>query len=169
LSATGCSGAGSALTCGMRYTQGQIRGLLDISVETFRAWREAVPALGRHKGHAPTFAPGDVVALAVVADLVRDFGTKVGTLTDRLEELFATCHGMSWLSLEPCVVLIDRTGVRLVSADDPRRLACDRNVLVMPCAPIVERLRRNLIAAEPEEAQGRLRFPLSGLAGGSAS
>ena len=154
--------------CDMRYTQGQIRGLLDIPIETFRAWRDAVPALAQHKGHGPTFTPGDVVALAILTDLVRNFGTRVGTLTDRLDVLFATCHGMSWLSLEPCVVLIDQATVRLVTADDPRRLACDHNVLVMPCSPIVERLRRQLIATEPEDAQGHLQFPLNSLAGGSA-
>ncbi len=84
----------------MRYTQSQIRELLSISVDAFRTWRDAIPALAQHKGHAPSFTPGDVVAMAIVAELVRDFGMRVGSVGDRFDQLLWTdhmLHGMSKL------------------------------------------------------------------------
>ena len=149
----------------MRYTQSQIRQLLDIPVETFRTWRDAVPALRRHRGHGPTFAPGDVIALAVLTEAVRLFGVRVGSIGVRLDELFATCNVMSWLALESCVVMIEAERVRVIPADDARRVATEQATLVVPCAPIVDRLRGSLLASEPVDRQGQLQFPPTRIAG----
>lgn len=143
----------------MRYTQSQIRDLLSISVDAFRVWREAVPALTKHKGHAPTFTPGDVVALAVLAGLVTDFGLRVGVIGERLNGLFETCHGRSWLSLENCVVIIEVDSVRLVDAGNIKAAAPTVSSICVPCAPIVARLQALLVATEAEQTQGHLQFP----------
>jgi hypothetical protein len=142
----------------MRYTQSQIRGLLSISVDAFRTWRDAIPALASHKGHAPSFTPGDVVAMAVVAELVRDFGVRVGIVGGRLDELIRECRGQSWLSLETCVVLIEAGSIRLVEANSLLRLPAEASKLLVPCGPIVARLRSALTATE-SEPQGYLQFP----------
>ena len=105
----------------MRYTQSQIRELLSISVDALRTWRAAIPALAAHKGHAPSFTPGDVVAIAIVAELVKDFGVRVGTVGGRFDQLFRECRGKSWLSLESCIALIEADSIRLVDAGKPVR------------------------------------------------
>lgn len=143
----------------MRYTQGQIRELLSISVDAFRTWRDTIPALAMHKGHAPTFTPGDVVAMAIVAELVRDFGARVGTVGDRFDQLFRECRGKSWLSLESCVVIIEADSIRLVDAAIPYGLVCEASAICVPCAPIVARLRAELTTSEAEQVQGALQFP----------
>lgn len=143
----------------MRYTQGQVRDLLDVPIETFRRWRDGVSALSRHKGHGPTFSPGDVVALALMADLVNIYGVRVNTLAARLDELFELSHGCSWLTLESCVIVISSEETRMMQADDPRRDAAEGTVLSIPCRPIVQRLRTKLIAAEIDDPQTRLQFP----------
>lgn len=143
----------------MRYTQGQIRELLGIPVETFRTWRDAVPALAQHRGHGPTFTPGEVVALAVVAELVRDYGIRVGAMSSRLIQLFEHCRGLSWLALESCCVLIESESVNVVKLDDFGGSAPRRAMFVFPCAPIVARLRATLSAADPVSTQGHLQFP----------
>ncbi|NJS14119.1 MAG: hypothetical protein HC788_05260 [Sphingopyxis sp.] len=142
----------------MRYTQSQIRELLSISVDAFRTWRDAIPALAPHKGHAPSFTPGDVVAMAILAELVRDFGVRVGAVGDRFEQLFKECGGKSWLSLENCVALIDADNFRLVDASHTSRTP-DSATLCVPCAPIVARLRAALTATEVDQVQGHLQFP----------
>jgi hypothetical protein len=109
----------------MRYTQGQVRDLRDIPVETFRTWREMLPALGRHRGHGPTLTPGDIVSLAVIAEIVRDYGIKIGTVATRLSEILA------------------------------------QTKLVVPCRPIIARLRVTLSEAEPDGTQGHLPCTLS--------
>ncbi|MEI8395026.1 MAG: hypothetical protein WCF85_09845 [Rhodospirillaceae bacterium] len=143
----------------MRYTQGQIRELLSISVDAFRAWRDAIPALAAHKGHAPSFTPGDVVAMAIVGELVRDFGVRVGTVGDRFDQLFRECRGKSWLSLENCVAIIEAGGIRLVDPMALHRQAPGASTICVPCAPIVSRLRSALTASEAEQVQGYLKFP----------
>lgn len=143
----------------MRYTQSQIRELLSISVDAFRTWRDAIPALALHKGHAPSFTPGDVVAMAIVAELVRDFGVRVGTVGDRFDQLFRECGGKSWLSLENCVALIEADNVRLVDASLAHRRSPDASTLCVPCAPIIARLRAALTATEADQVQRHLQFP----------
>ena len=59
-----------------------------------------MPALARRKGHGPTFSPGDVVALALLSDLVNHFGVRVNTVAARLDEVFEACNASSWLVLE---------------------------------------------------------------------
>lgn len=148
----------------MRYTQSQIRELLSISVDAFRTWRDAIPALALHKGHAPSFTPGDVVAMAIVAELVRDFGVRVGTVGDRFDQLFKECRGRSWLSLENCVALIDGESFRLVDVNLTRQRSPDASTLYIPCAPIIARLRSVLTATEVDQVQGHLQFPPTSVA-----
>lgn len=143
----------------MRYTQSQIRELLSISVDALRTWRDAIPALGSHKGHAPSFTPGDVVATAIVAELVRDFGMRVSTVGGRLDQLFKECHGKSWLALETCAAMIDSDGIRLVDAGTFSRPLPDTSTLFVPCGPIISRLQSVLTATEADLAQGHLQFP----------
>ena len=143
----------------MRYTQSQIRDLLSISQDAFRAWRNAVPALALHKGHAPSFTPGDVVALAIIAELVRDFGVRVGTAAARFDQLFDECRGRSWVSLEDCVALIEADNLRLVDTNIVAHRLPTTSTLCVPCAPIIARLRSALVTTELEEAQGHLQFP----------
>jgi hypothetical protein len=150
----------------MRYTQSQIRDLLGIPVETFRSWRSAIPALSRCRGHGPAFTPGDVVALAIVAELVRDYGVRIGTVGERLDQLFQACRGSSWLALESCCVLIDTSSVGILQVGELSGREFKRSALVVPCAPIVNRLRGSLAEAEPDSAQGRLRFPPAMVASG---
>ncbi|CZT37323.1 hypothetical protein GA0004734_00042810 [Rhizobium sp. 9140] len=143
----------------MRYTQSQIRELLSISVDAFRTWRDAIPALAAHKGHAPSFTPGDVVAMAIVAELVRDFGVRVGTVGGRFDQLIRECRGKSWLALETSVALIEADSIRLVDAGTHARPSPDASTLCVPCGPIVSRLQAALTATEADLAQGYLKFP----------
>ncbi|EEW24412.1 hypothetical protein [Rhodobacter ferrooxidans] len=147
----------------MRYTQSQIRELLSISVDAFRTWREAIPALAAHKGHAPSFTPGEVVSMAIMAELIRDFGMRVGTVGDRFDQLFKECRGRSWLSLEDCVALIDADSFRLVDVSFVHRRSLDVSTLCVPCAPIIARLRSTLTATEVDQVQGHLQFPPTSL------
>lgn len=146
----------------MRYTQGQVRDLLDLSVDGFRTWRELIPALAVHKGHGPTFTPGDVVVLAMIGELVKDYGVRVGLMADRFDRLFIECRGQSWVSLENRAVIFSRDALRMADASAIRAPGVDgATAIVIPCAPIVARLRIVLVASEVEEPQGYLKFPPS--------
>ena len=149
----------------MRYTQSQVRGLISISVDDFKTWRKVIPVLTAHKGHGPTFTPGDVMALAIVAELVRDFGIRVGTIAAQLDQLFTDCHGRSWLSLESCLVLLKADEVQLTDATASQRPLSEQTTIAVPCAPIVARLQSALTGSEADTARGYLRFPPTSLTG----
>lgn len=57
------------------------------------------------KDHGPTFTPGDVVALAIIGELVKDYGVRVELMDDRFDRLFTGCRGQSWVSLKTCIAL----------------------------------------------------------------
>lgn len=162
---TGCVGACNRLFGLMLYTQGQVRDLLQVPVETLRRWRGGVPALAQHRGHGPTFSPGDVVALAVVSDLVNLYGLRVNSLSGRLDQLFELCHGCSWLTLETCIILIMPDYVRLTPVAGHRLGEAGGTILIIPVKPIVARLRTKLVSSEVNEPQPRLNFPPTALAG----
>lgn len=143
----------------MRYTQSQVRDLLGITVDTFRVWREAIPALHQHKGHAPTFTPGDIVALAALSDLIGLFGIRVGFLSSQFNEMFLVCRGMSWQSLRDCVFLVHSNEFRLVNSTDPLLPLRQHPIVCVPCAPIIDRLQISLLATEVHQAQGHLSLP----------
>jgi hypothetical protein len=148
----------------MRYTQSQIRDLLSISLDSVRAWRSAIPALAIHKGHTPSFTPGDVVAMAIVAELVRDFGVRVGSVGARFDELFQACQGQSWPSLETCVAVIEAEKFFLIEAEAFVRRPCSTSIICVPCRPIITRLRLALAANEPDPTQCNLPFPPTAVA-----
>lgn len=150
----------------MLFTQGQVRSLLEIPFETLRRWREHIPALARHKGHAPSFTPGDVVALALISDLVAQYGVRPNALASSFDSLVQACHGCSWMMLETCVAVFDATGVRLLQASDARRDLGEGLILSAPCRPLVERLRARLVDVEPEAVQPGLQFPPVPVRGG---
>ena len=119
------------------------------------------PPTKRPSAAAPTnaAAAGDVVAMAIIAELIKDFGMRVGTVGGRFDQLLNECHGRSWLSLEACAVLIGTESISLVDAGAPTRPSPDSSTLYVPCRPIVSRLRSALTANEAELAQGHLQFP----------
>lgn len=143
----------------MRYTQSQVRDLLGISVDAFRVWREAIPALAVHRGHAPTFTVGDIVALAALAALVRDFGIRVNSLSVPLDEMLRACRGMSWQSLRNSVLVIDSNAFFLATLDDPQQRISQEPTIYVSCTPIIDRLQAALIATEAYQSQGHLPLP----------
>lgn len=143
----------------MRYTQSQVRDLLGISVDAFRVWRQAIPALGMHKGHAPTFTVGDIVALAALAFLVRDFGVRVNCLCSQFDEMFRSCRGKSWQSLRSSVMVFNGDAFRLENSVHLPQHPIARPVILVSCTPIVDSLRTALVATETNQSQGHLPLP----------
>ena len=148
----------------MRYTQSQVRDLLAISVDAFRVWRQAIPALGQHKGHAPTFTPGEIVALAALSDLIHHFGIRVNTLNRSFNDMFLVCRGMSWQSLRSCAFTVDSDGFRLAGTDDLHHFLPQMPTIFVPCAPIIDRLQTELHSTDANHSQGQLTLRPSAVA-----
>ncbi|UCI06120.1 hypothetical protein [Mesorhizobium sp. B1-1-8] len=99
--------------------------------------------------------------MAVIVEIVRTFGLRIGTIAQRLNEVVEACHGLSWLVLESCCVEIGIESAKVSAMEAVMRPVLDTPTLIVPCAEIVRRLRRNLTAVEIEEMQGHFQFPPS--------
>lgn len=141
----------------MRYTQGQIRDLIGLSVETLRAWRGVIPFLAERRGHSPIFTAGDMVAFAALADLVGTFGVRIGSIAPQAQMLFELCHTQSWMMLEECIIIVDAQSAQLASPAR-RRSDAPETAWTAPCSLFVAKLRQKLADADQAE-QGTLQFP----------
>lgn len=135
----------------MRLTQAQVRQLAEVSEQTFRVWREALPPLGRRSGRGELFTLSDVVAVAAIRSLVNTYGVKIQKLAAVSPELFDACAAAT---------LPGRTAGLLVICGDqvslgPKPTALhelDAAALVVPLQPIVERVQSMIMssAADPQ-------------------
>jgi len=143
----------------MRFTQAQVRQLVGIGEETFRAWRKALAPLHGRVGHAPNFSAGDVVALVAVEWMVRSLGVKIGHLEKVAPSLFAACEKITPISAHSSYVVILREEAKVITYRDLiSRL--DEGGIVIPASRLLNRI--NAAMVEPaENAQGYLPFPLT--------
>ena len=96
--------------------------------------------------------------MAIVAELIRDFGKRVGMVDDRFDQIFKEHRGKSWISLEICIALIGPGTFRLVGVNEAHRHPPDTSAFYVPCAPIIARLRLALTATEVDNMQRHLQF-----------
>lgn len=144
----------------MNLTPGQLREILDLSEDTFRHWRRAIPALAGRNGHRPCFTHGDLMATAVVKSVVEEAGIKVGALSGIAPELFRLCQETAWAALERAVLVIEPANCQVGLAASSLIPSPNSPIAIhVPCGPIVARVRARLLAEQPAEDQQPLRFP----------
>src|SRR6266849_7762814 len=80
------------------FTQAQVLKVLDLSPEAVRHWRRVLPALARRPRRA-AFSHGDLVAMAVISELVGRAGIHVSALGPVSESIFRNCNRKPWLAL----------------------------------------------------------------------
>jgi hypothetical protein len=140
----------------VNFTQAQVRKFVNLSPETVRHWRRVLPALARRPKRA-TFSHGDLVAMAVISELVERLGIKVSALVPVSEDIFKTCNSKPWLALTQSRIQIEPSSVAICSIKTPPSLN-DGPIITIPLGPLIESLGRGLLGTE--RAQSQLRFPL---------
>jgi hypothetical protein len=140
----------------VNFTQAQVRKVLNLSPETVRHWRRVLPALARRPRRA-AFSHGDLVAMAVVSELVGRVGIKVSALAPVSEAIFKSCNRKPWLALAQSRIQIELGFVAIC----PNRTAPslkDGPFIAIPLGPLIDRLGRGLLGAARVPSQ--LLFPL---------
>lgn len=145
----------------MRYLPAQAKETLNISEETFRHWRRALPPLKGRRGYGPCFTLAELLALKVVTAL-HGLGIQVRHLTPHAQALFDACSQGAWFGLEDKAVAFDGSSVTLVLASEDRRASEKARVLV-PLRPLIGELRRALSDGEGTPAQSDIVFPPMGV------
>ena len=151
----------------MRYTPAQIKEALELSDETLRHWRKALPPLQAKRGYAPCFAPGDLLALAVVAKFHK-LGISVSRLQAHAQALFIACSRAAWFGLEDKVIVFDGDSLSMVAPDAEGNWLREVRVTA-PLGPIIRELRQRLSEEEPYLSQREIAFPPVGVTHGRSA
>ena len=153
----------------MKLTLGQVKEILPLSQDAYRHWKGKLAPLGDRNGYTRCFSPGDLLAMAVVRTLTEDFGLRVGGLEAFASDLFAHCNRNSWTALERSSLIFDSAELRVDLAPETHSQRLDRLAIVVPCRPMVVRLRGLLALGHEEPQQEPLRFPPTAVGGNRRS
>ena len=148
----------------VKFTPGQLRGVVNIPPETYRHWKKALAPLRRDRGHSPCFTPGDLVAVAVVRELSNDLGMRVSVLASIADSLFELCNSAPWPVLERGKLLIDLPQTKVEYRSELPEKPIEGLTIVIPLRPIVKQLRDQLLATNEASDQQTLLFPLTAVA-----
>lgn len=141
------------------YTPGQLRSAISIAPETYRHWKKALAPLRRGRGHSPCFSSGDLVAVSVIRTLATDIAIRVGTLAPIADPLFELCNLSPWPVLERAKLVVDVAGAQLQLRPELAEVISDQPLITIPLAPMIARLREQLLAASDSREQASLLFP----------
>jgi hypothetical protein len=139
----------------VEFTQSQVRNVVRIPPETMRHWRKVLPPLARRARRA-SFSHGDIVALAVVRELVRNAGISSSALAACADSIFSICNGRPWHSLAQCRLQIERKTAELVPIRSAPVLK-KNPVVMLPLGPLIEELGQDLLGGERKQSE--LMFP----------
>ena len=149
----------------MKLTPGQVQEILQLSPAALRHWKKALPPLGGRKGYTPCFSLGDLLAMATVKALTEDVGIPVGNLRALAGDLFEHCNRNSWTVLERSTFILEPLQGRLSAVPEGQPIVLDGLAVVLPCRPIILRLREHLLLEHEESHQEPWRFPPTAVAG----
>jgi len=141
----------------LKLTPQQVAHVAQLSDQTLRHWRKALPPLHGLNGYHPCFSPGDVLALLVIRHLVKNMGINVGTLASASVGLFALCRNTSWphLTDQRLFVQVEQGGVSILTRD----LEPNQPAIYVPMRAFAEQLQAAWADSFPSTDQLLLQFP----------
>jgi hypothetical protein len=142
---------------GALFTQSEVREILSIPPETIRHWRKVLPPLAQRTKRIP-YTRGDLIALALLKELIHDLGVNVSSLTAIARDLFRLCNGCSWPALMLSRAEISNGTVRVISISAGGQLN-GAPVIILPIKPIIEKIAPAL--SRNPKAQAELALPLT--------
>lgn len=135
----------------MRYTQSQVRDLLDLPVQTYRYWARTVPHLRSRAGKGSPFTTGDILGLALTKCLCNSLGVAVGNVAMGLDAMFQALDAGPWPMGRDCHLVLSSTSAAFVAPVSPEACALQGEVMLMvACEPIMRGLRSRLLPPEPD-------------------
>jgi hypothetical protein len=143
----------------MDFTQDQARNLVGVSVETLRHWRKTIPYLSLRTGKAARFSFSDVVGLAVTKELVYTFGIHIVTFRTAVDKMFPLFAVAIPAILDNATVIFSAKEARLFDTRAQAAGLPAQSALVVPLAPIVLSIRRQIFPLAAAPQQSALRFP----------
>jgi len=144
----------------IQFTQEQTRTLTGVSIETIRHWRKTIPYLASKSGKSSRFTFADVVALSVTNTLVSSLGVQIAALSGGVDAVFRMLATMGPTSLDDNIVLVTATDASLYKPGvDQMGMLLSAPALMVPLAPLVANIQRQVLPISPISHQLELPFP----------
>ncbi|MXW19735.1 MAG: hypothetical protein F4Z95_02920 [Gammaproteobacteria bacterium] len=105
------------------------------------------------------YSAGDVLAVAVIRTITKDFSIRVGALTTVADDLIKTCNDHSWLVLERSQLVIFLSEETIEVHPEEARIQFRASALVVLLRPLAARIREVLLADHGAAEQGMFPFP----------
>ena len=143
----------------MLFTQAQARSVADVSAETLRHWRKAVPYLAAKSGKAARFSFADLIALAATREAIGTLGLGIAEIGVGVDALFHVFAEAPWSSLDGAIVMLSATTAELHYAVGTSQMKLSGPTVLIPCGPLVQHLRDELLPSPERDFQHHLLFP----------
>lgn len=140
----------------MRYSQGQLRTAVDLTVEAYRHWKRVLPPLSSRKGHSTKFLIGDILAVAVLKCLTDVCSIKIGSLANISDELFRLCNTVPLDELEKLNLNVDLKNNMCKTTPLLGKFTSPDVFIVIPLATVIFELRAGLLEMQSEDVQGQM-------------
>jgi hypothetical protein len=141
----------------VQFRQARLRGIIGISVETFRHWKRVLPPFAQPQ-RVMKYTLGDLLAASILYRLTDECGIRVGALPAISVTISKICASHTWAALERKSLVINMADAtcRLDSAD---AIPSQQTVsVVCPLSPVISALRETFVRMRPADAQRALAF-----------
>ena len=143
----------------MEFTQAQARNMTGISEETFRHWRKVVPYLRGKSGKSARFSFFDLFGLLVTREMVTTLGASIADIGGGVDHLFRLLADVRWNSLERATAILDHERAVLLGPEEFAMAQRLTPAIMVPCGPLVQRIRAELSPDNERDLQHPLPFP----------
>lgn len=151
----------------MQFTQEQVRSLAQVSVGDMRQWRSSITYLCEKPGKAARFTFTDVIGLATVAALSHSCGLPVRTYGAGIDSLFRRLADVHPTTLHGLFAVIHHNEAHLLTFEQLKESDFRDWCCVIRIAPILDKIRQQLLPFASVPAQTALPFPPQILKAGS--
>ncbi|MGH6814111.1 MAG: hypothetical protein ACREC6_00240 [Hyphomicrobiaceae bacterium] len=143
----------------IQFTQEQARTLTGLSTETLRHWRKVVPYLQAKSGKSARFAFSDLIALAIGRELIAHFGVHIASIGGGMDALFRALADTRAALREGSVAILSPTEASIHCLEELPTVPLAAPMLVVPCDPLIHRMRQHMMPVVQRNDQPTLPFP----------
>ena len=150
----------------VQFTQDQARTLTGVSAETVRHWKKAIPYLSAKTGKAARFTFADVLGLAVIHQMVNLFGVHIAVMCTGVDALLHLLTASDPNVQDRAIVFLTSTEANLHEASiDGIGQSPLKPALMIPPAPLIANIHRQMLPAMPASSQTAFPFPVATVRG----
>jgi hypothetical protein len=142
----------------MQFTQGQLREVLGISVETFRHWKRLFPPFAERRPYKSGYSIGDLLAAGILHRLTDRCGVRAGHLAKISKTIVEICNANTWAVLEEQALQIDIQCNRCRLARRPQDDYTSDVTIVCPFRAVMSVIQEGVERIAPAATQRNFGF-----------